>query len=466
MTEQHVVRGGDVTVTEFNQLLPASQVITDRGQLAGYAHDAAHRAPYELPLAVLKPRDTADVVTIVRHCAERSIPLVARGSGTGLVGGANAISDCVVVSFEAMDAVLHLDADERLAIVQPGVINEQLRQACAARGVWYPPDPASARRSTVGGNVATNAGGICCVKYGVTGSYVLGVEAVVGHGEVVRLGRRTMKGVAGYDLTGLMVGSEGTLGLITEITLRLRGPRGAERTVIGYFDDLRSAGRAAASVMASGVVPSALELVDRFCLQAVDQWRHLGLNDRGAVLLLARCDEPGPTGEQEADTILACFDEAGAVHTANSRDEAEGEELFAARRLVFPALERLGTVLSEDVCVPRMCLVEMLERVARAAEEHDVYIATLAHAGDGNLHPMVVVPHGDEDAATRGRRAFARIINEALALGGTVTGEHGIGLLKLESLTKEVTPAVLALYRGTKETFDPAGIFNPGKVFA
>ncbi|MEU5095541.1 FAD-linked oxidase C-terminal domain-containing protein [Streptomyces sp. NPDC020996] len=451
--------------TALAALLPAGRVIDDPARLAAFAHDEAAGAPYALPAAVVQPRDTAEVAAVVAYCAERGVPVVARGAGTGLSGGANATAGCVVVSFAGMNRILRIDPDERLAVVQPGVVNDDLRAACAAKGLWYPPDPASAPWSTIGGNVATNAGGVCCVKYGVTRDYVLGVEAVTGRGEVVRLGRRTAKSSAGFELAGLLVGSEGTLGLVTEVTLRLRGERAQEHAVVGFFDDLPGAGRAVARVVASGVVPSALELVDRYCLRAVDEWKNMGLTDGGNVLLLARCDAPGAAGAEEADTVLACFEAAGAAWSARSADPAEADALFAARRLVYPALERLGLVLSEDICVPRTLVADMLARIERTAERHGVRIAGLAHAGDGNLHPMLVVPRGDERALARGREVLEEVVDQALELGGTVTGEHGVGLLKMRGLTRELGPAVLELHRGIKQVWDPAGILNPGKVF-
>ncbi|MFE1292857.1 FAD-binding oxidoreductase [Streptomyces sp. NPDC058751] len=453
------------TPTDLAGLLPAGRVITDPSRVASFTHDEAAGAPYALPAAVVQPHDTAEVAAVVGYCAERGVPVVARGAGTGLSGGANAVEGAVVVSFSAMDRVLRIDPDERLAVVQPGVVNEDLRAACAAKGLWYPPDPASAPWSTIGGNVATNAGGLCCVKYGVTRDYVLGLEVVTGRGDVVRLGRRTAKSSAGFELAGLLVGSEGTLGLVTEVTVRLRGERAQEHTVVGYFADLPGAGRAVARVVASGVVPSALELVDRFSLRAVDEWKNMGLTDGGDVLLLARCDAPGAAGAQEADTVLACFEAAGATWSARSGDPAEADALFAARRLVYPALERLGMVLSEDVCVPRSLLPEMLARLEDIAARHGVHIATLAHAGDGNLHPMLVVPRGDERKLARCRGVFEEVVDQALALGGTVTGEHGVGLLKMRGLADELGPAVLDLHRGIKRVWDPAGILNPGKVF-
>ena len=451
--------------SELLKVLPPGRIITDPDILISYAHDEAAQAPYELPVAAARPREAGEVVALVRYCAERGIPLVARGAGTGLAGGANAIRGSIVVSFEHMNRIVKIDPDERLAVVQPGVVNDDLRKACAAQGLWYPPDPASAPWSTIGGNVSTNAGGLCCVKYGVTRDYVLGMEAVVGRGELVRLGRRTAKGVAGYDLAGLLVGANGTLGIITEVTLRLRSARPPEHTVVAYFDDLPSAGRGAAAVWSAGVVPSALELVDRYCLRAVDEWKHMGLTEAGNVLLLARTDAPGPAGEAEADILLECFDKAGATWSARSTDAYEAEALFAARRLVYPALERLGSALIEDICVPRTLVPDMLGSIEKIAAECEITIASLAHIGDGNLHPITVLPKDDPEASERAQVAFERIVDEAIALGGTVTGEHGVGLLKMRGFAAEVGPVVLDMHRAIKKALDPAGIFNPTKIF-
>ncbi|MGH3381936.1 MAG: FAD-binding oxidoreductase [Actinoallomurus sp.] len=453
-------------VSTLESVLPAGRVVRDADVLASYSRDEAEWAPYGSPSALVRPRSTAEVAQVVARCAEHGVPIVARGAGTGLSGGANALDGCVVISFEAMNAILTIDPDERLAVVQPGVVNDDLRSACAEQGLWYPPDPASAPWSTIGGNVATNAGGLCCVKYGVTRDYVLGMEAVVGRGETVRLGRRTAKGVAGYDLAGLMVGSEGTLGIITEITVRLRGSRAAERTIVGYFDTLVAAGEAVAAVSAAGIVPSALELIDRHCLRAVDEWRHMGLADGGNVLLLGRCDAPGQAGEEEADAMLSCFESAGATWSTRSTDPEEAEALFAARRLAYPAVERLGPVLTEDVCVPRMLVPEMLARIETIAADHDIHIANVAHAGDGNLHPLMITSPDDDAARVRAQEAFELIVDAAIALGGTVTGEHGVGLLKRRGLAAEAGPVVLGMHRAIKKALDPAGIFNPGKVFA
>ena len=453
-------------VRDLRAAVGAETVITDPEVMAGYAHDEAEWAPFGGPVAVVRPHESEQVARVVRACVEHGVPVVARGAGTGLSGAANSGRGWVVVSFERMNRVLEVDPVQQSATVQPGVVNDDLRERVARDGLWYPPDPASAPWSTIGGNVATNAGGLCCVKYGVTRDYVLGMEVVTGTGQVVRLGRTTAKGVTGYDLTGLMVGSEGTLGLVTEVTLRLVPlRRGVEHTVVGYFDSLADAGRAVASVSAAGVVPSAMELIDRFCLRAVDEWKNMGLSAEGEVLLLARSDLPGQSGQEEADRILACFEGQGAVYAVRSTDEEEAQALFEARRLAYPALERLGPLLTEDVCVPKARVPRMLEAIEEVARRFDTHIGNIAHAGDGNLHPLFIVPAGDEAAKKRAEQAFEVIVDEALALGGTVTGEHGVGLLKMRGAAEELGPQVVGMHRAIKAALDPHGVLNPGKVF-
>ncbi|MET7682058.1 FAD-linked oxidase C-terminal domain-containing protein [Streptomyces sp. NPDC005423] len=445
--------------------LPAGRVVTDPDIVAGLSHDQAVWAPAGSPAAVVRARSTDEVRTVVRTCLEYGVPLVARGAGTGLSGGANAIEAGVVLTLDAMDRILEVDELERLAVVQPGVVNDDLRAHVATHGLWYPPDPASSQWSTIGGNVSTNAGGLCCVKYGVTRDYVLGLEVVTGTGEIVRLGRRTAKGVAGYDLMGLIVGAEGTLGVVTEVTVRLRPTPPIGVTVAGYFDSVVRAGDAVRATAAAALRPAALELVDRHCLRAVDAWKNMGLSAEADVVLLARFDDGGPAGDDGARRMLECFRAAGATWAERSETEAEAEMLFEARRLAFPALERLGPVLTEDVCVPIAAVPEMLARIDRTADKHRITIANIAHVGDGNLHPLLVTEPGDEEARTRARAAFDDIIADALELGGTVTGEHGVGLLKRTGLTQELSPAVLDMHRAVKRALDPAGILNPGKIF-
>jgi glycolate oxidase len=455
----------DQALQELIDSLPDGVVATEPDTVEKYRFDRSQDSGAGTPAAVVRAEDAGQVQTAVRWAASHHVPVVPRGAGSGLSGGSSAVDGGLVLSLERMRAV-EIDTDCQVAVVEPGAFNAEVKAAAAEHGLWYPPDPASAPWSTIGGNVATNAGGLCCVKYGVTRDYVLGLEAVVGRGDVVRLGRRTAKGVAGYDLAGLMVGSEGTLGIITEITVRLRGTRAAERTVVGYFDSLVAAGEAVAAVASAGIVPSALELIDRHCLRAVDEWRNMGLADGGDVLLLGRCDAPGQAGEEEADAMVGCFESAGATWTTRSTDAEEAEALFAARRLAYPAVERLGPVLTEDICVPKMLVPEMLARIERIAGEYDIHIANVAHAGDGNLHPLMITPADDDAARVRAQAAFERIVDEAIAIGGTVTGEHGVGLLKRRGLEDEAGPVVLDMHRAIKRALDPAGIFNPGKVFA
>jgi glycolate oxidase len=458
----------ELLVRELSRELPGDRLITDPGVLAAMSHDDAEWAPAGAAAAGVRARSEAEVQHVVRVCAESGVPVVPRGAGTGLSGGANAVTGCVVLDLSRMNQVLEIDEDNLLCVVQPGTVINDVKAAVAERGLWYPPDPASAPWSTIGGNVATNAGGLCCLKYGVTRDYVLGLRAVVGgpvaYGDVVQLGRRTTKGVAGLDLVSLVVGSEGTLGVVTEVTLRLRpAPVSAPRTVVGAFGDLVAAGRAVAQVTRRGLTPAALELLDRVCLEAVEDWKHLGIGADAAVLLLARVDTPGDSGTAEAAAIATGMRDAGALWAERSTDDAEAEALFDARRLAYPALERLGPVLTEDVCVPRSKVPAMLEQIQAIAARHGVRTATIAHAGDGNLHPLLITPPGDTAARVAAQAAFEEFLDAAIALGGTVSGEHGVGILKRDGMRRELDPGSLAMQAAIRQVLDPRQIFNPGK---
>ena len=457
-----------VLVEALSRGLPGDRIVADPDVLAALSHDDAEWAPAGQAAAAVRARSEAEVQHVVRTCVGLGAPVVPRGAGTGLSGGANAVSGCVILDLSRMNRVLEIDPDNLVAVVQPGAVNNDVKAAVAARGLWYPPDPASAPWSTIGGNVATNAGGLCCLKYGVTRDYVLGLRAVVGgpvaYGDAVRLGRRTTKGVAGLDLVGLFVGSEGTLGVVTEVTLRLRpAPAGPPRTVVAAFADLVASGRAVAQVTRRGLTPAVLELLDRACLEAVEDWKHLGLEADATALLLARVDTPGDSGAAEAEAIAAAMTDAGAIWAEQSTDDAEAEALFEARRLAYPALERLGPVLTEDICVPRSKVPVMLELITAIAERRGVKIATIAHAGDGNLHPLLITPPGDEAARVAAQAAFEELLDAAIALGGTVTGEHGVGILKRDGMRRELDPGSVALQAAVRDALDPRGVFNPGK---
>jgi glycolate oxidase len=456
----------DPAIGELQRMLRADQVLTDAASLDAYAHDDAEWAPFEPPLAVVLAEREQDVSAVVRLAAASGLRVVPRGAGTGLSGGANAMARSIVVSLERMTRIVEVNAAERYVVAEAGVINDALREVVAGHGLWYPPDPASYRISTIGGNVATNAGGICCVKYGVTRDYVLGLRVVLADGDVVALGRRTAKGVTGYDLTALMVGSEGTLGIVTEVTLQLLPLGGREeRAVVGSFGSLRAAGVAVAEITAAGIVPSALELIDRTCVEAVDAWQGLGLPHGVDTMLLAKVDEVGAVGAGLAASVARIMADAGAVSVEHAVDAAEVDRLFLARRLAYPALERLGPVLTEDICVPRGAVPEMLTRIQATAAEHDVVIANIAHAGDGNLHPLIIAPEGDDAAKARAKLAFDRIVDDCRELGGTVTGEHGVGLLKLPGAREELGSRVIDLHVAVKRALDPLGTLNPGKAF-
>lgn len=457
----------DTTVVDrLRAVLPEGALLVDDDSLDRYSHDDAEWAAFARPAAVVLATTLEHVVATVRAAAELGAPVVPRGAGSGLSGGANAVPGAIVLSLERMTRVLHVDRAERFAVVEAGVVNDDLRRHVAQHGLWYPPDPASQSISTIGGNVATNAGGIACVKYGVTRDYVLGMTVVLADGSVARLGRSTAKGVTGYDLTALLVGSEGTLGVVVDVTVKLLPLEGREeRAIVGTFRSLTDAGRAVAAVSAAGIVPAALELIDRLCLHTVAAWQGWDLPEDANAMLMAKVDEPGPAGEALQARIAELFEAEGGVDVERAADPDEVARLFLARRLAYPSLERLGPVLTEDVCVPRSAVPEMLARIERIAAESDVVIANIAHAGDGNLHPLIVAPEGDAAAAARAKTAFDRIVDACRELGGTVTGEHGVGLLKLDGARAELSPVVLGMHEAVKHALDPQGILNPGKAF-
>ena len=459
------------------ELAEVTAVVTDPDLMRGYRRDEADLCEAGTPLAVVRPRSTAEVSAIVRIAAAHRIPLVPQGARTGLAGAANAIDGAIVVSMTAMDRVLEIDAVNRLAVVQPGVVNARLAAAVAEEGLRYPPDPGSWDSSTIGGNVSTNAGGMCCVKYGVTSAFVLGLEIVLADGEVLRCGRRTAKGVAGYDLTHLFVGAEGTLGIITEITVALRPIADPGLTLAATFPSVAAAGAAVTAIVTSGATPSMLELIDRTHLGAIEALRPMGLNQPDSAppiaLLLAAVDT-GERAPADIANLAALCDAAGATETFTASDADEAAALLAARRLAHPAMERLahttygdgGALIIDDVAVPVSRLTEMIEGVDKISAESGVPVGMIGHAGDGNLHPIIVVDRRDESSVEAGRRVFNAILALGLSLGGTVTGEHGIGTLKRDWLATELGPVGLRVHRAIKEALDPANLMNPGKVIA
>jgi glycolate oxidase len=425
-----------------------------RGDKSG--HIAASR-----PLALVTARSVEDVQATLRIATRFGIPVVPRGAGTGLAGGAIAGAGEIVLSTLAMNRILEISAADQLAVVEPGIINGDLNAVLAEQGLWFAPDPASKAISSVGGNIATNAGGLLCAKYGVTREAVLGLKVVLANGDLLTLGHRSVKGVTGLDLTALMIGSEGTLGVIVEATLRLRpAVTGAVRTIGAYFPDVRTAAAASAAITAAHLQPAAMELMDAASLRAIGAYLHLDLAQRGESYLLVQFDGGGSDGD--ADAALGIIRAVGGDAELTA-DPVEGERLLAIRRACHPALTAMGTTLIEDVAVPRSALPEMFDAIRGIEQRRGISIPTVAHAGDGNLHPNFVfdgdvVPEAIWDAADE-------VFTAALALGGTLTGEHGVGILKRRWLRRELGDEQFELQRRIRSAFDPQGILNPGKVF-
>ncbi|GAA3142306.1 FAD-linked oxidase C-terminal domain-containing protein [Nonomuraea roseoviolacea subsp. carminata] len=442
--------------------LPAGRVVTDPDVADSYARDRTFVEPGK-PLGVVLAATRDDVVTTMRWASEHRVPVVPRGAGTGLAGAATATDGSLVLSLARMTAIRELSPADEIAVVEPGVITADLDRAAREHGLMYAPDPSSYEISTIGGNLATNAGGLRCVKYGVTRDSALGLEVVLADGRILDTGRRTMKGVTGYDLTGLFVGSEGTLGVITSATVRLRrAPARPPATFAAEFGSLRDAGAAVAAIMAAGCQPSLMELLDRATLEAIDDWRNIGLEAGTNAMLIGQSD--ASDGQAAVERMEALCVENGASFVAVSSSPQETEELIGVRRMAYEAKERLGACLVEDVCVPRSVLPEMIEGIEAAAARHEVKICTVAHAGDGNLHPVFVFEHGLAEPPANVWAAADEVFTRALELGGTLTGEHGVGLLKRRWLALESGPVAQEVQQGIKAVFDPLGILNPGKA--
>ncbi|MDH6221191.1 glycolate oxidase [Streptomyces pseudovenezuelae] len=444
--------------------LPAEAVLTDPDVTASYANDMASFCPAGVPAVVVLPRTVEQVQHVMRVATELRVPVVPQGARTGLSGAANASEGCVVLSLIKMDRILEINPIDRTAVVEPGVINATLSRAVGEHGLYYPPDPSSWEMCTIGGNIGTASGGLCCVKYGVTAEYVLGLDVVLADGRLMSTGRRTAKGVAGYDLTRLFVGSEGSLGIVVRAILALRPQPPQQLVLAAEFASAADACDAVCRIMAGGHVPSLLEIMDRTTVKAVNDLASMGLPETTEALLLAAFDTPDPAADLAA--VGALCEAAGATEVVPADDAAESELLLQARRLSLTALEAVkGTTMIDDVCVPRSRLGDMLEGIERIAEKYRLTIGVCAHAGDGNTHPTVCFDAQDPDESRRARESFDEIMALGLELGGTITGEHGVGVLKKEWLAREIGPVGLEMQRGVKQVFDPLGILNPGKLF-
>ncbi len=448
---------------ELTRRLPADSVQTDADVVAAYGQDRAIFEAAGTAAVLVMPRDTAEVVATVQAAKAAGVPIVPRGAGTGLTGAANAVDGCIVVSLHRMDAILDIDVVNRTATVQPGAINSDLKAAVADVGLFYPPDPASFEMSSIGGNVATNAGGLCCLKYGVTRDYVMSLEVVLASGEILRTGRRTMKNTAGLDLTGVFVGSEGVLGIITEITLKLVPAPPPPATAVAYFAELPDAGAAIVEVFAEGHDPTLMEIVDQASLRQVDSVFNMDLDTSAACLLLIQTAGEG-SGAAIADIARICQSN-GATEVHHVEDPAEGDMFIEVRRKVWLAFEALGkAMLPEDVAVPRQRLPELLAGIVAIGERHQIELPTIGHAGDGNMHPLMVFDGNDPAEVARAKSAFADIVALSLSLGGTIAAEHGVGTLKRPFLEDELNPVQLAVQRSVRDLLDPDHMLNPGKA--
>jgi glycolate oxidase len=454
-----------VTLVEALRAAVPDGVLTEAEDLIAYGFDGTfyERTP---PLVVL-PLTTAQVSAVHRIATERRIAITPRAMGSGLSGGAVPLGGSIVLGVARMDRILEIDPVDRVAVVQAGVINARLQAEVEQRGLFYPPDPSSLKQSAIGGNVAENAGGARCLKYGVTGDYVLALEVVLPDGTVIRTGGRTVKNVTGYDLRRLFTGAEGTLGTITEITLRLLSKPKFARAATAAFDRIEDAAEATTAVMMSGVLPSAIELVDNLTMRCVEANSPIGLPiDADALLIFGvdGNDERVLAGDLATIERIAC--EHGARDVRVAQTDAESERLWASRRSISPALaRRRPNKLGEDVCIPPRALTALIRRVREIAAEYALEIPIFGHIGDGNLHPNILCDKRDAEEMHRVAAAARAIFETTVELGGTLSGEHGIGLLKKQFMELDLGPDALAVMRKIKDAIDPLGIMNPGKVF-
>ncbi|KRE88923.1 FAD-binding oxidoreductase [Arthrobacter sp. Soil764] len=451
-------------VDELDAILVQGQVDVSKVSLRRYAIDQAPVIDFQLPLAVVFPESVADVQAVVKACADSGVDIVPRGAGTGVSGGAHATRNCIILSLERMNRILAVNPDDETAVVEPGVVNAVLNEAVAAHGLMYAPDPASFRSSTIGGNVATNAGGLRCAKYGVTRDSVLALDVVLADGSLIHTGHRTFKGVAGYDLTGLFVGSEGTLGIVVGITVRLKYLPREVHTVAAFYPDFRSAAAGVLAVGKARVQPAIMELLDGGTLAQLDDIHGSDLTARGKSLLLIQTDGFGAAAE--AEVVRQVLREGGA--TVSTEASAEAERLVELRRHSRGTEVDDEYRVGEDVAVPRSRLVDYVAELEAMAARQQVHLKVVAHAGDGNLHPTFWIDRQgasvDSAAMQRLQVALDESITAALEMGGTITGEHGVGQYKLRWLGQEQPEPVRELQRKIKDLFDPAGILNPGKA--
>ena len=417
------------------------------------------------PSAVVWPKNTEDVVRVMRYAFENSIPVVPRGAGTGMTAGAVPSKGAIILSFEKMNRILELDSENLNVLCEPGLINGKLQRELECTGFFYPPDPASMNFCTLGGNVAENAGGPRALKYGVTRDYIMELEAVLPNGEMITTGVRTSKGVVGYDLTRLLVGSEGTLAVFTKIRLKVLPMPEEVVTLLAIFDNLESSGKAVSKIIAAKIIPRTLEFMDREAIRAVENYKPVGLPENVEAILLIELDGHPAAITKEAEKIADICRHLGA-ELEMAEDEDARANLWEARRAVSPALYHINpTKINEDIVVPRSMVPEMLKRLRKLSEESGIKIVNFGHAGDGNIHVNIMVDRKDKEEYQKGINLVEQVFKDTLSLGGTISGEHGIGLTKARYIGMEISRKEIEIMESIKKVFDSKNILNPGKIF-
>ncbi len=452
-------------INELITALGRENVQTDKEDLIAYSFDATAAMHQHLPEVVVTPVSTEQVVAIVKIAKENRVPIYPRGSGTNLSGGTIPIQGGIVLSLLNMNKIIEVDPENLTASVQPGVIIQDLNNAAASCGLMYPPDPGTVTTATMGGSVSECSGGLHGLKYGVTKHYVMGMQLVLANGERIKWGGKTVKNVTGYDLTALFTGAEGTLGIITEILVKLIPVPETRKSLLAVFDDLDNAGKAISAIIRNKVIPATLEIMDNVTLRSVEKFTHAGLPLEAEAVLLCEVDGYREVVDREATLVEKILKEEGAIEAKLAKDDKDRDLLWFARRSALPALaqERPTTVL-EDATVPRSNIPEMLKAIRRIALKYKLLIGTFGHAGDGNLHPTILTDVQDKEEMARVDKAVEEIFQAALSLGGTLSGEHGIGMAKAKYLTWEFGPGGVDVLRRIKEALDPDYLLNPGKI--
>ncbi len=451
-------------IEKLKAIVGEDNILTSIEERICYAYDATrHR---HLPDAVIRPGSTEEVAQILTYANENGIPITPRGAGTGLSGGTVPLKGGISLVMIRMNKILEINPQDLYAVVEPGVVTFALATEVDKLGLLYPPDPASQNVSTIGGNVAENAGGLRGLKYGVTSDYIMGLEVVSPQGEIFHTGAKTVKSVAGYDLTSLFVGSEGTLGVVTKITAKLIPKPEYHRSMLAIFDDLTEAARAVAETIEAGVFPATMEIMDKITINAIEDFKQIGLPRQAEAILLIETDGIREAAEKEAEKIAAICKRRGAMSVEVAKDDEERDRLWEGRRTALSALARVKpTTILEDATVPRSKFPDLVDKVTEIAKKYNLTIGTFGHAGDGNLHPTILTDARDKEESERVEDTIREIFDTALSLGGTLSGEHGIGFTKAKFLELEVGREGLEMMRRIKKAMDPNNILNPGKIF-